>query len=182
MLKWHIHENQSARTNGLKTLYTSVAPLEHLNDLDSTFSEYITPLDETDKLSCEGKVSQEECLKAFHDFKNEKSPGTDGLPAEYYKCFWIELHLEMINSCNFAFDTGTLSFSQRRGIITLIPKPSKDTTSLENLRIISLLTVDYKILTKAIAKRLEKVLPKIINPDQTRYVKNRYIGENIRLI
>lgn len=88
----------------------------------------------------------------------------------------------MINSCNFAFDTGTLSFSQRRGIITLIPKPSKDTTSLENLRIISLLTVDYKILTKAIAKRLEKVLPKIINPDQTRYVKNRYIGENIRLI
>lgn len=57
MLKWHIHENQSARTNGLKTLYTSVAPLEHLNDLDSTFSEYITPLDETDKLSCEGKVS-----------------------------------------------------------------------------------------------------------------------------
>ena len=32
------------------------------------------------------------------------------------------------------------------------------------------------------AKRLEKVLPKIINPDQTGYVKGRYIGENIRLI
>ena len=31
-------------------------------------------------------------------------------------------------------------------------------------------------------KRLEKVLPKIINPDQTRYVKNCYIGENVRLI
>ena len=37
-------------------------------------------------------------------------------------------------------------------------------------------------MTKAIAKRLEKVLPKIINLDQTGYVKNRYIGENIRLI
>ena len=32
------------------------------------------------------------------------------------------------------------------------------------------------------AKRLEKVLPKLINPDQTGYVKGRYIGENIRLI
>ena len=88
----------------------------------------------------------------------------------------------MINSFNYAFDTGTLSISQRRGIITLIPKPNKDTTSLENLRPISLLNVDYKILTKAIAKRLEKFLPKIINPDQTGYVKQRYIGENVRLI
>jgi len=39
--------------------------------------------------------------------------------------------------------------------------------------------VDYKILTKVLANRLEKVLPKIINPDQTGYVKGRYIGENI---
>ena len=88
----------------------------------------------------------------------------------------------MIKSFNFAFDAGTLSISQRRGIITLIPKPNKDATSLENLRPISLLNVDYKILTKTIAKRLEKVLPKIINPDQTGYVKGRYIGENVRLI
>ena len=68
------------------------------------------------------------------------------------------------------------------GIITLIPKPNKDTTLLNNLRPISLLNIDYKILSKVFAKRLEKVLPKIINPDQTGYVKNRYIGENISLI
>ena len=53
---------------------------------------------------------------------------------------------------------------------------------MENLRPISLLNVDYKILTKAIAKRLEKILPKIINHDQTGYIKGRFIGENIRLI
>ena len=42
--------------------------------------------------------------------------------------------------------------------------------------------MDYKILTKTIAKRIEKVLPNIISVDQTGYVKGRYIGENIRLI
>lgn len=63
-----------------------------------------------------------------------------------------------------------------------IPKKNKDKTILENLRPISLLNVDYKILTKVLAKRLEKVLPKLINADQTGYVKGRYIGENIRLI
>ena len=88
----------------------------------------------------------------------------------------------MIASFNYAFHSGALSISQKRGIISLIPKKDKDTSLLENLRPISLLNVDYKILTKVIAKRLEKLLPKIINPDQTGYVKGRYIGENVRLI
>ena len=69
-----------------------------------------------------------------------------------------------------------------RGVITLILKKSRDKTILEKLRPISLLNVDYKILTKVIAKRIEKVFPTLINPDQTGYVKGRYIGENVRLI
>ena len=47
---------------------------------------------------------------------------------------------------------------------------------------LTLLNVDYKIATKVIANRLAKVLPDIISLDQTGYVKNRYIGENVRLI
>ena len=53
----------------------------------------------------------------------------------------------MIRSFNFAFDSGSLSLSQTRGIITLVPKPNKDATLLDNLRLISLLNTDYKILT-----------------------------------
>ena len=41
---------------------------------------------------------------------------------------------------------------------------------------------DYKIATKVIAIRMEKVLPKIIHSSQTGYVKGRYIGESIRTI
>ena len=59
---------------------------------------------------------------------------------------------------------------------------NKDKSLLENLQPISLLNVDYKILTKSIAKRLEQVLPKIINSDQTGYIKGRFIGENVRLL
>lgn len=39
-----------------------------------------------------------------------------------------------------------------------------------------------KIASKVIAKRLEKVLPLLINPHQTGFIKGRYIGQNIRLI
>ena len=42
--------------------------------------------------------------------------------------------------------------------------------------------MDYKTATKVIANRLAKVLLDITSPNQTSYVKNRYIGKNVRLI
>ena len=131
---------------------------------------------------CEGLITEIEAFKALKEFAAAKIPGTDCLTTEFLKYFWSELKTLIVGSFNYAFVSGSLSISQRRGIISLIPKNNKDKTILENLRPISLLNVDYKILTKVLANRLEKVLPKIINPDQTGYVKGRYIGENIRLI
>ena len=64
----------------------------------------------------------------------------------------------------------------------MIPKKKKDTQYLENWRPVYLLNVDYKIATKTIALRIEKVLPHLINPTQTGYGKGRFIDENIRLI
>ena len=43
----------------------------------------------------------------------------------------------------------------------------------------TLLNCDYKIATKAIANRINFFLPKL---DQTGFIKNRFIGENILLI
>ena len=50
------------------------------------------------------------------------------------------------------------------------------------MRPISLLNVDCKIISKALASRLKKVLPNLISPQQTAYVENRFIGESGRLI
>jgi len=76
-----------------------------------------------------------------------------------------------------------MASSQRKGIITLLHK-GKDLArdNLSNWRPITLTNVDYKIATKALAKRLQSVLSSIIDSDQTGYVKGRYIGENARLI
>ena len=63
-----------------------------------------------------------------------------------------------------------------------MPKKRKNKLYLENWRPISLLNIDYKIITKTIASRISNVLPFLIHDDQTGYVKARYIGQNIRLI
>ena len=53
---------------------------------------------------------------------------------------------------------------------------------MENWRPISLLNVDYKIGSKALATRLEKVLPEIIHENQCAYVKGRTIFDAVRSI
>jgi hypothetical protein len=88
----------------------------------------------------------------------------------------------VLESINYAETAGTLSIDQRRGVINLIPKKDKDPRLLKNWRPISLLNTDYKIITKTLANRIKKVLPSVINPDQVAYLKNRFIGQNIRTI
>lgn len=39
--------------------------------------------------------------------------------------------------------------------------------------------MDYKLIAKILALRIKPLLPTIISPDQTGYIKNRFIGENI---
>ena len=41
--------------------------------------------------------------------------------------------------------------------------------------------MDYKIASKAIARRIEPILSKLVHPDQTGFVKGRYTGEKVRL-
>ena len=53
---------------------------------------------------------------------------------------------------------------------------------LSNWRPITLLSVDYKIASEVIAKRIERVLPSLTHPDQTGFMKGGYIGQNLRPI
>ena len=131
---------------------------------------------------CEGEISERECLENLKAMPNGESPGTDRFSAEFYKVFWIDLKDILLSCYVAAFRTGKMSISQRRGIITLIPKKNSVPFLLKNWRPISLLNTNYKIATRCIASRLKQVLSSIIHPDQTGYLKGRYIGENVILL
>ena len=57
--------------------------------------------------------------------KNNKCPGVDGFPAEFFKPFWDELKYFVMRALNFAFDTGELSVSLRTCVISCLPKGDK---------------------------------------------------------
>ena len=130
----------------------------------------------------EGHLSLEECRNALDTFEGDKTPGEDGFTVEFYKTFFDLIGQDLVASFNAAYEVNELSISQRRGIFTLIPKENGSLLELQNWRPITLLNVDCKIATKAIAKRIEQYLPTLIHCDQTGFIKGRYIGENIRLI
>ena len=119
--------------------------------------------------------------KALLGMAKGKSPGSDGLLAEFYVAFWDVLGPDFVEVLNASFDSGLLPFSQRVALISLVFKKG-DRLLHKNWRPISLLNVDYKICTRTIAGRLLKVIHHVVARDQTCGVPHRFIGENVALL
>ena len=133
----------------------------------------ISKLKTEDREEMEGPLSVEECKKALDTFEGDKTPGEDGFTVEFYKFFFDLIGQELVASFKAAYEVNELSISQRRGIVPLKPKEDGSLLELQNWRPITLLNVDCKIATKAIAKRIEPYLPTLIHSDQTGFIKGR---------
>ena len=88
----------------------------------------------------------EACLSAaLHRSQRGKSPGTDGLPYEFYSKFWVDVVPMSTAALNEAFDSpdGMLTLTQRTGVITLLHKSDeKPADLLDSYRPITLLNCD----------------------------------------
>lgn len=169
--------------NFYKNLYSSCDNKLHDVDISTIVDKTKVNLLDND-MSCklEGIITREEALAALKGMKNDKSPGTDGFSAEFFKFFWKDIGHFLIRSLNFGFSKGELSITQKQGIISILPKGTKPREYLSNWRPISLLNVTYKIASACIANRIKTVLNFLIHDNQKGFLKDRFIGENTRLI
>jgi len=91
-------------------------------------------LSDAEKINLDGEITVEECESILNTFQNGKPPGDDGYTAEFYKQFFSLLDQDLVSSFNAAFDIGEMSVSQRRGVITLLPKEDSKLLLLSNWR------------------------------------------------
>ena len=151
------------------------------SEQDFFLSHISQKLNNEQLLLCEGPLTVAECKHALDKMANGKSPGIDGLSAEFYQRFWPVIGDDYVAVMNYCFTQGKLSATQRSGIITLLHKRG-DPLNMKNWRPITLLCVDYKIAAKALANRLLTVLSSVIHSDQTCGVPGRNPNENCRLL
>ena len=129
---------------------------------------------------CEGHLSVSECFAALQGMARHKAPGVDGLPMKFYLKFWSVLGCDLVDVLNSCLDSGCLSLSQRRGVISLSYKKG-DRLDPRNWCPITLLNVAYKLPARVIAGRLPRVIHLVVDKDQTCGVSGRFIGENVAL-
>ena len=130
----------------------------------------------------EREITLNEMATAIKELKNNKTPGEDGLPVEFYKVFFGKIGELLLDVYMCAYEEKCMCKTTMTGILNLIPKPGKDARNIDNLRPITLLNVDYKIIEKILAKRMEKSMYDVIHQDQKGFMKGRRISGNIRKI
>ena len=112
----------------------------------------------------------------------DKFPENDGITKEFYIKFWDAVKELLCVSIQQSFIAGELTTSQKQAFIKLIEKKDRDKTFIKNWRLILLLNVDMKLISKVLASRLTSVISSIVNENQVAYVNNRFISEKGRLI
>ena len=128
------------------------------------------------------KITITEYFDGLRSFEKNKTPCNDGLTIEFYLAFWDLVGECLVDALTFAQEQGQLSTSQKQAMITLLEKKDEDRRFIKNWRPISLINVDVKIASKAIARRLESILPELIHPNQNGFIKGRSILDAVRTI
>ena len=164
------------QTKFYKSLYTKDSKV-NFNLKRNKDEKYLS---EEGRLACDAELSIDELYDAVMTLKSNKCPGGDGLTNEFYRKFFKLLSISLLQMAKYSFETGLLPRSTRRGIISLLSKPNKDSRYVKNKRPLTLQNSDCKIIAKALDNRLRTYLPEIIDPAQTGFLKGRNIACNLR--
>jgi hypothetical protein len=114
-----------------------------------------------------------------NSMKNAKinsAPGIDGISNRFIQENWTLFRVPLFKYAIRCYEKGELTDNFRSAKIRLIPKKG-DCSKIKNWRPISLLNCFYKIISRAIAERLKRVINKITNMGQKGYNSEKYCQE-----
>ncbi|XP_019087294.1 PREDICTED: uncharacterized protein LOC109127222 [Camelina sativa] len=106
--------------------------------------------------------------------------GPDGFPAEFFKSTWSIIGQDLTMGVQQFFLDSFLPSALNSTSLILIPK-IPGTVDVRDFRPISCLNTTYKIISRLLLDRLKILLPDLILPNQTAFIKDRLLLENVLL-
>lgn len=138
-------------------------------------------LSEAEKEECDVDIGEEEIIKAINGMNKNKSPGLDGLTAEFYREFREQLCPILGKLFRWMEDHDYIETEIITGLVNIIHKKgSKD--KLDNYRPLTMLNVDYKILARVMSERIKKVISTVVGGTQAYSVPGRNIVDTVRSV
>lgn len=132
--------------------------------------------------SFKGSLSElftlKEITHALEATSATKAPGPDGMNAGVLRKLWPTISGEVLKFFNDFYDHRPIPKGYNSSFIALIPKVN-DPKSPAEFRPISLMNAVLKLLMKVLSRRLNKVLPLLISPSQSAFIKGRQISDGI---
>lgn len=116
----------------------------------------------------------------FFKLNPNKASGPDGLASGFFRASWDIIGQEVIVSITNFFSSSFLPSSTNATILSLVPKRPR-ASQITDYRPISCLNTVYKVISRLLVSRLKPILPEFIVPNQTAFVKDRLLVENIVL-
>ena len=124
-----------------------------------------SPADDQETDQFQKPFTEAEVHEIVKRMPHGKTPGPDGISAEFYKKCWHVIGQDLTETINAMHTSAHIPKDMKTGIIKLIHKKGT-TTELKNYRPITLLNVDLKIYTKLLTNRLLLLIEHIISPQQ----------------
>ena len=137
-------------------------------------------LSDTQRILLQADFSTAEVLKTLQKMGKGKSPGPDGLSPEFFLAAWSIIGEDVIAGIFHFFETLHLPRIINSTAIALIPKVDGP-SNMMHYRPISCCNTLYKCISKMLASRLKSILPSLISANQSAFIKNRSIGDNVML-
>lgn len=132
---------------------------------------------EAQKQALSTAPQSDEITVTFKKLNPNKSPGPDGFSSGFFKATWEILGEEVVQTTSKFFSSGFLPATINATILTMVPKTT-GASSIRDYRPISCCTTIYKAISKMLVFRLKPILPRLILPNQTAFVKGRLLIEN----
>ena len=156
-------EIQNVMVAHLTQKYNAIAVEEASITIMTEAIPQTCPAVNADQLEC--PITYDEIVTALKTGAHHKAPGIDGLGLEWYTANWDTIKEDLRELLNQMFLHKQVTPRQKQGIVVCLPK-SLDPKTPDDYRPITLLTTEYKLLARIMARRLQPILERHLRGSQ----------------